>query len=121
MLVMKARLVTVLILTVVASVGATQVGVLAVRGGGGHHGLGGGGQAHHVSAALALRRGGSQGSRQHEQVVVQSDPANVRAALVDGVGQGGGGGAGHVVGRVGGVDDVCEVLRDRAGAGINRN
>ena len=105
----------------VASVGATQVGVLAVRGGGGHHSLGGGGEGHHVSAALALGGGGRQGGRQHEQVVVQSDPADVGAALVDGVGQGGGGGAGHVVGRVGGVDDVCEVLRDRAGAGINRN
>ena len=111
----------VLILTVVPRVGATEVGVLAIGGGGGHHSLGRGGQGHHVSAALALGGGGSQGGRQHEQVVVQSDPADVGAALVDGVGQGGGGGAGHVVGRVGGVDDVCEVLRDRAGAGINRN
>ena len=111
----------VLVLTVVSGVCTTEVRVLAVCGGGGHHSLGGGGEGHHVSAALALGGGGRQGGRQHEQVVVQSDPADVGAALVDGVGQGGGGGAGHVVGRVGGVDDVCEVLRDRAGAGINRN
>ena len=111
----------VLVLTVVPSVGATQVGVLAVGGGGGDHRLGGRGQRHQVSAALALRGGGRQGGRQHEQVVVQSDPANVGAALVDGVGQGGGGGAGHVVGRVGRVDDVGEVLRDGAGACIDRN
>ena len=111
----------VLILTVVSGVCTTEVRVLAVCGGGGHHSLGGGGEGHHVSAALALGGGGRQGGRQHEQVVVQSDPADVGAALVDGVGQGRGGGAGHVVGRVGGVDDVCEVLRDRAGAGINRN
>ena len=120
MLRVRERLV-VLILTVVASVGATQVRVLAVRGGGGHHSLGRGGQRHHVSAALALRGGGRQGGRQHEQVVVQSDPADVGAALVDGVGQGGGGGAGHVVGRVGGVHDVGQVLGDGAGARIDRN
>ena len=111
----------VLILTVVPCVGATEVGVLAIGGGGGHHSLGRGGQGHHVSAALALGGGRCQGSRQHEQVVVQSDPADVCAALVDGVGQGGGRGARDVVGRVGGVDDVCEVLRDSAGAGIDRN
>ena len=80
----------VLILTVVPCVGATEVGVLAIGGGGGHHSLGRGGQGHHVSAALALGGGRCQGSRQHEQVVVQSDPADVCAALVDGVGQGGG-------------------------------
>ena len=111
----------VLVLTVVPSVGATQVGVLAVGGGGGHHSLGRRGQGHHVRAALALGGGGCQGSRQHEQVVVQSHPANVGAALVDGVGEGGGGGAGHVVGRVGRVDDVGEVLGDGAGARVHRN
>ena len=110
-----------ILLTVVASVSAAEVGVLAIGGGGGHHSLGRGGQGHHVSAALALGGGRCQGSRQHEQVVVQSDPADVCAALVDGVGQGGGRGARDVVGRVGGVDDVCEVLRDGAVASIDRN
>ena len=114
-------LMRVLILTVISRVSTTEVRVLAVCCGGRNNRLGSGGECHHVSAALALGGGGRQGGRQHEQVVVQSDPADVGAALVDGVGQGGGGGAGHVVGRVGGVDDVCEVLRDRAGAGINRN
>ena len=111
----------VLVLTVVPSVGATQVGVLAVGGGGGHHSLGRRGQGHHVRAALALGGGGCQGSRQHEQVVVQSDPADVGAALVDGVGQRGRRGAGHVVGGVGRVDDVGEVLGDGAGARVHRN
>ena len=48
-------------------------------------------------------------------------PADVSAALVDSVGQGGGGGAGHVVAWVGWVHDVCQVLRDTAGAGVHRN
>ena len=48
-------------------------------------------------------------------------PADVSAALVDGVGQGGGGGSGDVVTRVGWVHDVGQVLRDTAGAGIHRN
>ena len=48
-------------------------------------------------------------------------PADVCAALVDGVGQGGGGGAGHIVAGVRGVHDVGQVLGDCAGAGIDRN
>ena len=48
-------------------------------------------------------------------------PADVGAALVDGVGQGGGGGGGDVVAWVGWVHNVCQVLRDTAGAGIHRN
>ena len=47
-------------------------------------------------------------------------PADVHAALVDGVGQGGGGGAGHVVARVARVDDVRRVLGDRRPAGGDR-
>ena len=86
---MLMRVLILLILTVVAGVSTTEVRVLAIGGGGGHHSLSRGGQGHHVSAALALGGGRCQGSRQHEQVVVQSDPADVGAALVDGVGQGG--------------------------------
>ena len=58
--------------TVVASVGPTEVWILAVGGGGGDHGLGGGGESHHVRAALALSGGRREGGRQHEQVVIQS-------------------------------------------------
>ena len=47
--------------------------------------------------------------------------ADVRAALVDGVGQRGGGGAGHIVAGVRGVHNVREVLRDGAGTRVNRN
>ena len=49
------------------------------------------------------------------------DSADVGAALVDSVGEGGGGGAGDVVGGVGRVDDVGEVLWDAAGRGVHRN
>ena len=52
---------------------------------------------------------------------VSPDPADVRAALVDGVGQRGGGGAWHVVAGVRGVHDVGQVLRDCACAGVDRN
>ena len=48
-------------------------------------------------------------------------PADVHTALVDGVRQGGGGRAGHVVAGVGRVDDVSQVLRDATGRGIHRN
>ena len=48
-------------------------------------------------------------------------PADVCAALVDGVGEGGGGGAGHIVAGVGWVHDVGQVLRHTTGAGIHRN
>ena len=48
-------------------------------------------------------------------------PADVCAALVDGICQGGGGGAGNVVAGVGGVHYVGQILRDCAGARVNRN
>ena len=53
--------------------------------------------------------------------LISPDPADVGAALVDGVGERGGRGAGDVVAGVRGVDDVGQVLRDGAGARINRN
>ena len=54
-------------------------------------------------------------------MMVRNLPADVCAALVDGIGQGGGGGAGHVVAGVGWVHVVCQVLRDTAGAGVHGN
>ena len=48
------------------------------------------------------------------------DPADVGAALIDGVREGGGGGTGDVVAGVGRVDDVRQVLGDGAGAGRDR-
>ena len=54
-------------------------------------------------------------------MMVRILPADVCAALVDGIGQGGGGGAGHIVAGVRGVHDVGQVLGDCAGAGIDRN
>ena len=54
-------------------------------------------------------------------MMVRILPADVCAALVDGIGQGGRGGAGHIVAGVGRVHDVCQVLRDTAGAGIHGN
>ena len=54
-------------------------------------------------------------------MMVKILPADVGTALVDGVGQSGGGGAGDVVAGVGWVHDVCQVLRDTAGAGVHRN
>ena len=53
--------------------------------------------------------------------LISPDPVDVGAALVDGVGERGGRGAGDVVAGVRGVDDVGQVLRDGAGARINRN
>ena len=54
-------------------------------------------------------------------MMVKILPADVGTALVDGVGQSGGGGAGDVVAGVGWVHDVCQVLRDTAGSGVHRN